>query len=167
MAREEVICHCENIDVISREKIQNKSGGQGWHIVALYTYRYSAPDGSYILSQALGEGMDYGDKASYKAASGSQKYAIIQPFCIPTEDAINPEDRDEDEAQLVRTVENVFNGAEVHNGNDPAQNQALVSYAASVGFDLDDHQKRVLVKASHGKPVKEVKTKEFIAKVMA
>lgn len=45
-----------------------------------------ADDGSKVVMEALGEGLDQGDKATAKAMSVAFKYAIMQAFCIPTED---------------------------------------------------------------------------------
>lgn len=49
-------------------------------------YRFNASDGSYVETEAEGEGMDSGDKSSNKAMSVAHKYAILQAFCVPTED---------------------------------------------------------------------------------
>jgi hypothetical protein len=48
-------------------------------------------DGSFITTQTVGEGMDSGDKASNKAMAVAHKYALLQLFAIPTEDAKDPE----------------------------------------------------------------------------
>ena len=45
-----------------------------------------APSGSSITVHALGEGMDTGDKAANKAATGQLKYALRQTFLIETGD---------------------------------------------------------------------------------
>lgn len=54
-------------------------------------YRFNAADGSFIETEAEGEGMDSGDKSSNKAMSVAHKYAILQAFCVPTEDIIDPD----------------------------------------------------------------------------
>ena len=51
----------------------------------------SAEDGSSLSATVIGEGMDSGDKASYKAMSGALKYVCDQVFCIPTEDTVDPD----------------------------------------------------------------------------
>ena len=58
--------------------------------------------GSSITVQAVGEGADAGDKASYKAATGLYKYALRQTFCIETgddPDASQDEEREEQPKQ--------------------------------------------------------------------
>lgn len=54
-------------------------------------FRFYAPDGSYVDAVTQGEGVDYGDKATYKAESGAFKYAVALTFCIPFEDAHDPD----------------------------------------------------------------------------
>ena len=49
-------------------------------------YTLYARDGSCIKAIAKGEGMDSGDKATNKAMSAAHKYALLQIFCIPTDD---------------------------------------------------------------------------------
>lgn len=54
---------------------------------------HAAEDGSSVDSVVIGEGMDSGDKASNKAMSVAHKYALLQAFAIPTEDAKDPENQ--------------------------------------------------------------------------
>lgn len=58
-----------------------------------------APSGTHRITGAIGEGADNQDKASYKAMTGAQKYAIKQAFHIETGD--DPEKDDEPEAPAV------------------------------------------------------------------
>lgn len=50
--------------------------------------------GEEISLQMSGEGQDSGDKAIYKAISGTQKYALLKLFMVPTGD--DPEDDSRD-----------------------------------------------------------------------
>jgi hypothetical protein len=45
-----------------------------------------AEDGSSVESVTIGEAMDSGDKSMNKAMSTAYKYALMQIFCIPTEE---------------------------------------------------------------------------------
>lgn len=54
-------------------------------------YRFNASDGTFVETEAEGEGMDSGDKSSNKAMSVAHKYAILQAFCVPTEDIVDPD----------------------------------------------------------------------------
>ena len=50
-------------------------------------YHFVAEDGSRVTVGPIpSEGLDSGDKATNKALSAALKYALIQTFCIPTED---------------------------------------------------------------------------------
>jgi hypothetical protein len=78
------------------EERQTKSGGTSIYRVLNIVYTFHCEDGSFIVSDVVGEGMDSGDKASNKAMSVAHKYAMMQAFCIPTEDAKDPENDDHD-----------------------------------------------------------------------
>lgn len=54
-------------------------------------YDFFASDGSVFMARVVGEGMDSGDKASNKAMAVAHKYALLQVFCIPTEESKDPE----------------------------------------------------------------------------
>lgn len=52
-----------------------------------YTFVYThVPSNTNFQVQVIGEGVDTGDKAAYKAATGALKYALRQPFLIETGD---------------------------------------------------------------------------------
>lgn len=46
------------------------------------TYTFHAADGSSVATEAIGEGMDSGDKATNKAMTAAYKYALIQVFAM-------------------------------------------------------------------------------------
>ena len=52
---------------------------------------FFAPDGSSVIAETVGEGLDMSDKASNKAMSAAYKYALFQVFCIPTAEAKDSE----------------------------------------------------------------------------
>ena len=54
-------------------------------------FGFYAEDGSHVDAVVIGEAMDTGDKASNKALSIGLKYAMLQVFCIPTEDDKDPD----------------------------------------------------------------------------
>jgi hypothetical protein len=74
-----------------REERPSKSGGVMAVVILTIAYRFYADDGSFVEAVMIGEGMDSGDKASNKAQAVAHKYALIQVFAIPTEDAKDPE----------------------------------------------------------------------------
>ncbi|WP_313077046.1 ERF family protein [Melaminivora sp.] len=54
------------------------------------TFRFSAEDGSHVVSECYGEAMDSGDKAVTKAQSIAFRTALFQQFVVPTM-AMDPE----------------------------------------------------------------------------
>jgi hypothetical protein len=69
-----------------REERQTKSGGSLTYTTMDVEYTFYAPDGSCVTATTTGEAMDSGDKSSNKAMSAALKYALLQVFCIPTEE---------------------------------------------------------------------------------
>lgn len=92
-------------------------------------YRFYAEDGSWVDTEAEGEGMDSGDKSSNKAMSVAQKYSLIQAFCIPTEGISDPDQethevapRQDDKSDADWAIEA---GSWINQQTDPAKiNQA-------------------------------------------
>ena len=70
---------------------KTKSGGDMFYTRLKIKFTFYAEDGSFIDSVVIGEAMDTGDKASNKALSVGLKYALLQVFCIPTEDEKDPD----------------------------------------------------------------------------
>lgn len=73
------------------EERTSKQGTAMMYRVLNMRYSFVAEDGSSVATDAVGEGMDSGDKASAKAMSIAQKYAILQMFLVPTEEPKDPE----------------------------------------------------------------------------
>lgn len=65
-----------------------EKGGGKIQVLRLFVmeYVFFAEDGSCVIAKVPGEGIDSGDKAGYKALAGAHKYALLQTFCIPTEE---------------------------------------------------------------------------------
>lgn len=80
-------------DVLSErsEERQTKSGGTLIYRVLTCKFTFHSDDGSCVSSVVIGEGMDSGDKASNKAMAVAHKYALLQAFCIPTEEEKDPD----------------------------------------------------------------------------
>ena len=74
-----------------REERQTKSGGTLFYSILTVKFNFYATDGTFVTSVMIGEAMDNGDKASNKAMSTAYKYALMQLFCIPTEDVKDTE----------------------------------------------------------------------------
>ena len=76
-----------------REERQNKSGGTLIYTVLRIKWTVYASDGSSVTTETVGEAMDSGDKSCNKAMSAAYKYALMQLFCIPTDE---PKDTEEE-----------------------------------------------------------------------
>lgn len=76
-----------------------KSGSKYTKVALRITYHFNAKDGSSISTTVIGEGDDQGDKAGNKALAVAHKYALLQMFMIPTEEAKDPEDKRTDPLQ--------------------------------------------------------------------
>jgi hypothetical protein len=81
-------------NVVWQERIEipTKSGTTG---LCRIQVEYDITDGvDHLKVKVMGEGADNQDKASYKAMTGAQKYAIYKTFQIATGD--DPEEEEED-----------------------------------------------------------------------
>jgi hypothetical protein len=87
-----------------REERQSHGGGALKYSILKIKYTFYAEDGSSIECVVIGEGMDSGDKASNKAMSIAHKYAYLQIFSIPTEDAIDPDSESHEVAQIEKKI---------------------------------------------------------------
>ncbi len=77
-------------DKVMRERT-SKSGSILFEFTAEFTYRFYAEDLSSIDAHVMGKGMDSGDKDTNKAMAVAHKYALLQAFCIPTDEQKDPE----------------------------------------------------------------------------
>lgn len=87
-----------------REERPTKSGGISTHVIMKIEYTFYAADGSSVQTTMIGEGADSGDKASNKAQAIAHKYALMQIFAIPTEDAKDPDQETTEFAPKKETV---------------------------------------------------------------
>ena len=74
-----------------REERTNKNGTTLFYSRVTMEYTFYTTDGSSVSCSVIGEGMDSGDKATNKAMAIAHKYALLQTFCIPTEDMPDPD----------------------------------------------------------------------------
>ncbi|MCQ2485804.1 MAG: ERF family protein [Clostridia bacterium] len=70
---------------------ETRNGGTMFYTRLKINFGFYAEDGSHVNAVVIGEAMDTGDKASNKALSIGLKYALLQVFCIPTEDEKDPD----------------------------------------------------------------------------
>jgi len=86
MAAHQVFNTVELLDYKPLKEVETANGRKQYQAYNLYRYHFWAEDGSRVSSDAIGEALDSGDKASSKAASMGHKYALLQVFMIPTAD---------------------------------------------------------------------------------
>lgn len=100
---------CIPSEAKSREShIVTDDGKKAYRVVVDYIFVYThVASNTHIQVAVVGEGVDHGDKASYKAATGALKYALRQPFLIET--------GDEPEASEPEQTKSVFPNAAKRN----------------------------------------------------
>lgn len=94
---EEKLFFAPLIESHTREERQSKSGGHLIYTIIKARFVVYASDGSCIEACTIGEAMDSGDKSANKAMSAALKYALIQLFCIATDDPNNDSDSESHE----------------------------------------------------------------------
>ena len=99
-----------------REERQSKSGNTLLYTILKVRFSFFADDGSSFPVVTIGEAMDSGDKSANKAMSAALKYALLQLFCIPTEE---PKDTENE------THEVVAKGVVVQPKSSPATSQGI------------------------------------------
>lgn len=79
-----------------REDRTSAKGSALIYVILKIKYTFFAEDGSFVHVVVIGEGMDSGDKASNKAMAIAHKYALLQLFAIPTQEAKDPDGESHD-----------------------------------------------------------------------
>lgn len=76
----------------SRDKVTTARGAtMMYSVLRLEVTFWDCDDGSSITAEAVGEGMDTGDKASNKAMSAAFKYAVFMALSVPTHEMVDPD----------------------------------------------------------------------------
>mgnify|MGYP001146145954 FL=1 len=132
----------------------------------LITYRLQDVDsGDFIEVQALGEGMDAGDKAIYKAMTGAFKYAQRQTFMIPTGD--DPDKVSSDELTSKGEQEPPTEGFQPEQDFDRAtQSQLNKIYALAREVGYTPEQMRDLIGSEFGRESSKELTKREASKLI-
>jgi hypothetical protein len=90
MARHGIFSNPIVLERTCTERTSSK-GNVLYHVLLKVLYRFFHSDGSSIDVMLYGEAMDSGDKATNKAMAIAHKYALLQLFCIPTEEDKDPD----------------------------------------------------------------------------
>ncbi len=81
-----VVVYQSGISDIKHDQYATAKGTIQNRVVATYSFTFAHISGESITVTAMGEGVDAGDKAAYKANTGALKYAIRQTLLIETGD---------------------------------------------------------------------------------
>jgi hypothetical protein len=100
-----------SLESISYVPTRNAAGQIERVARVVMTYAFTdVESGEAVVVKVPGEGLDGGDKATYKAMTGALKYALLQTFLIATGD--DPENERMQAGDSVRTVEPATIGPE-------------------------------------------------------
>ena len=116
------------------ENRATRNGGAMEVVVMRMEYQFCHEDGSSVTCQTVGEAMDSGDKATNKAMAIAHKYAILQAFCIPTEDMEDPDAKAETLAPAARSNAKANNPSPM----TKPQSDALMAYLTKKHGDNRD-----------------------------
>jgi len=119
-------------------------------------YTFFTTDGSSVETEVIGLAMDSGDKAANKAMSIAHKYALLQIFCIATEDEKDPDAQTHTvaSAQTAKPA-----GAPAPTLGQPQHQSASTSLAAQPAIITEKQRKRLYPLATEAqKTPEEVKT---------
>lgn len=75
----------------TEDRASSKGGSLIYRVLSIEYDFYNEAGDKLTIGPFIGEAMDSGDKAANKALSIAHKYALIQLFCIPTEDDKDPD----------------------------------------------------------------------------
>lgn len=114
LSKHEVFTTSEILNAV-REERTTKSGSPLLYSIVDMKFTFWATDGSSVSTQARGEGMDNGDKASNKAMAVAHKYALTQTFTIPYEGMVDP---DAESHELANAVDTAISGLMDCEGRD-------------------------------------------------
>jgi hypothetical protein len=89
--REELAERCvmmiPDVTKMETREHKNRSGATEYIVTVWMKFTFmDGESGEEIVFNSVGEGQDAGDKGSYKAITGAQKYALLKAFMIPTGD---------------------------------------------------------------------------------
>jgi hypothetical protein len=93
LGKHEIIC-IPDVKEMIREERKNDRGTAIFTTLLRVAYTFMATDGSFVVATTEGEAMDSGDKGCNKAMSAAHKYALVQAFCIATNEKVDTENED-------------------------------------------------------------------------
>lgn len=92
MARHGVFYLPRTLERITEDRLTGGQNPRPMHTVHLHVeFTFYAADGSYVVADCWGEGVDLADKATAKAHTFAQKSCLLEAFCIATADLEDPD----------------------------------------------------------------------------
>lgn len=87
-----------------KEGLRETSRGTSLYVIHLHVeFTFYSETGESVMASAWGEGSDAGDKATNKAMTAAQKYALVQAFCIATGETVDSDADSPEESRPART----------------------------------------------------------------
>jgi len=165
MLKAGLVIYPARMEVVNQQDVSTKTG-QARVVNILITYRVQDVESEeFIEVQALGEGMDAGDKAVYKAMTGAFKYAQRQTFMIPTGD--DPDKVSSDELTSKGEQEPPTEGSQPEQVFDRAtQSQLNKIYALAREVGYTPEQMRDLIGSEFGRESSRELTKREASKLI-
>ena len=145
MVKHKIFSTSEIVSISSTEK-PTKTGGTLFYEKYTITYTFHTVDGSNVKTTVVGIAMDSGDKAGNKAMAIAHKYALLQLFCIPTEDAKDPDAETHAVVQMEPGEdrdEPPYTPPPAHNKITEAQRRGLFAAAKDAGKTTEQMKKIV------------------------
>jgi hypothetical protein len=164
MLKAGLVIYPARMEVVNQQDVSTKTG-QARVINILVSYRVQDIDSEeFIEVQALGEGMDAGDKAVYKAMTGAFKYAQRQAFMIPTGD--DPDKVSSDELTSKGEQEPPTEGSQPEQVDRATQSQLNKIYALVREVGYTPEQMRDLIGSEFGRESSKELTKKEASKLI-
>ena len=167
MAEAGLVIFPMKMEVVSENEVPTKSGkARLLNIVVNYRIQDTESD-DFIDIQALGEGMDNGDKTVYKAMTGAFKYAQRQTFMIPTGD--DPDQIASDELVGTENKKTVGpEGSKKSTGDEKAaaQNQLNKLFVVAKDAGMTSEQMKALIKGKYNKDSSKKLTVKEVSKLI-
>ena len=162
MLKAGLVIYPARMEVVNQQDVSTKTG-QARVVNILITYRVQDVESEeFIEVQALGEGMDAGDKAVYKAMTGAFKYAQRQTFMIPTGD--DPDKVSSDELVGRNNRYEQKPPEQVPNRATQSQLNKIYALAREVGYTPE--QMRDLIGSEFGRESSKELTKKEASKLI-
>jgi len=126
------VLDCKTESIFSKDKTGNDR--VTYRTLLQVRWTFIAPDGSSRVVEMPGEGQDFGDKATYKAISGSFKYACFIGLCIPVKPGVMAEPDADSEPEPQRQMAQAFVEKPAPRQQEPLEAAAVKTFEATEDY---------------------------------